>query len=61
MVERTAIPASWSGLREAMEQAEVQDARILAVKSLGLSLSDQYWICPKENPVQQKPQDGISA
>lgn len=46
------IPASRSGLREALEQTGVQNAGILAVKSLGLSLSDQYWICPKEKPVK---------
>ncbi len=47
-----AIPASRSGLREALEEAGIEDTKVLETKSLGLSLSDQYWINPQEKPVQ---------
>ena len=44
------IPASRSGLRDALEILEVTMPQVLIEKCLGLSLSDQYWICPaKQN------------
>ncbi|MDL2254616.1 excisionase [Ruminococcaceae bacterium OttesenSCG-928-I18] len=44
-----AIPASRSGLREALEALNVASAEQLLVKCLGLSLSDQYWLKPKKS------------
>ena len=40
------IPASRSGVREALESLGVADTKMLLVRCYGLSLSDQYWICP---------------
>ena len=40
------IPASRSGVREAMEKLEITDTRMLIVRCFGLSLSDQYWVRP---------------
>ena len=40
------IPASRSGIREALEQLDITDTKLLLVRCYGLSLSDQYWICP---------------
>ena len=45
------IPASRSGIREAMRELRISDSRILAEKCLGLSLSDQYWICPVDSGI----------
>lgn len=42
-----AIPASRSGLREALEALGVRDTKMLLLRCLGLSLSDQYWILPE--------------
>jgi hypothetical protein len=42
------IPASRAGLRDALETLRVTAARELLVKGFGLSLSDQYWVCPKD-------------
>lgn len=41
-----AIPASRSGIRDALLELNVSDTQLLPEKCLGLSLSDQYWICP---------------
>jgi hypothetical protein len=41
------IPANRSGLREAIEILGVSSEKELLAKCYGLSLSDQYWICPK--------------
>ena len=41
------IPASRSGVREALETMGLADTRALLPRCYGLSLSDQYWICPK--------------
>lgn len=41
------IPASRSGVREAMETLEITSTKMLLVRCYGLSLSDQYWICPE--------------
>ena len=40
------IPASRSGIRQALETLKVDSTRMLLTRCLGLSLSDQYWICP---------------
>ncbi|MDE7311246.1 MAG: excisionase [Eubacterium sp.] len=41
-----AIPASRAGIREALYKMQVADTQLLLEKCMGLSLSDQYWICP---------------
>lgn len=41
------IPASRSGLREALEAMDIRSPRMLLLRCYGLSLSDQYWICPE--------------
>ena len=41
------IPASRSGIREALETLEISSTKMLLVRCLGLSLSDQYWIKPE--------------
>lgn len=40
------IPASRDGIREALEELKLSTPQKLLDKSFGLSLSDQYWICP---------------
>lgn len=42
------IPASRSGIREALETLEIADTKMLLMRCLGLSLSDQYWIKPAD-------------
>lgn len=44
-----AIPASRWGLRSALRELKISDAQLLLEKCLGLSLSDQYWICPADS------------
>lgn len=41
------IPASRSGIREALERLDVASTRMLLVRCCGLSLTDQYWILPE--------------
>lgn len=41
------IPASRSGVREALETLDISNTKVLLVRCYGLSLSDQYWICPQ--------------
>ena len=41
------IPASRSGVREALETLEITDTKMLLIRCYGLSLSDQYWVCPE--------------
>lgn len=41
-----AIPASRAGLRQALEMLHITSPQVLLEKCLGLSLSDQYWLCP---------------
>ncbi|RZT01048.1 HipA domain-containing protein [Cuneatibacter caecimuris] len=41
-----AIPASRVGLARALEKLKIASPQVLLDKCLGLSLSDQYWICP---------------
>jgi len=40
------IPASRSGIREALETLNITNTKMLLVRCYGLSLSDQYWIRP---------------
>ncbi len=46
------IPASRSGLRDALDILEVSMPQALIEKCLGLSLSDQYWICPADQEIR---------
>ena len=41
------IPASRSGVREALETLDITSTKMLLVRCYGLSLSDQYWILPE--------------
>ena len=41
------IPASHSGVREALETLEITSTKMLLVRCFALSLSDQYWIRPE--------------
>ena len=41
------IPASRSGVREALETLEITNTKMLLIRCYGLSLSDQYWIRPE--------------
>lgn len=43
------IPASRSGIREALETLEIANTKLLLIRCYGLSLSDQYWIKPEGN------------
>ena len=38
------IPASRSGIREALETLNISSTRMLLVRCYGLSLSDHYWL-----------------
>ncbi len=42
------IPASRSGIREALETLEIANTKMLLIRCYGLSLSDQYWIKPDD-------------
>lgn len=44
--QERAIPASRSGIREALEALSIYSPQLLLTKCLGLSLSDQYWVRP---------------
>jgi len=46
-LSRRAIPASRQNIDEILEDLKIQNTRKLSLKSYGLSLSDQYWIKPK--------------
>ena len=43
------IPASRSGIREALETLDMTSTKMLLVRCYGLSLSDQYWIYPENS------------
>ena len=45
------IPASRSGLKEALELLGVSSRHTLIAKCFGLSLSDQYWVCPLKSDI----------
>ncbi|MDR3307591.1 MAG: hypothetical protein LBS58_01665 [Coriobacteriales bacterium] len=46
-----AIPASRSGLREALVALNVSSTGLLLLQCFGLSLSDQYWVDAKAKPL----------
>ena len=46
-----AIPASRDGLNIVLQTYGIETATKLAVRSLGLSLSDQYWIKPASSDI----------
>lgn len=46
-----AIPASRLGVREALENLNIANTKMLLLKCFGLSLSDGYWICPKDSGI----------
>ena len=43
------IPVSRDGIREALETLGICSTALLLTKCYGLSLSDQYWVCPKDS------------
>lgn len=47
-----AIPASRAGIRNALEQLNLSTTQKLLEQCLGLSLSDQYWICPAGSGIE---------
>lgn len=47
-----AIPASRQGIRDALHELELPTTQSLLDKCFGLSLSDQYWICPASTSLQ---------
>lgn len=49
-----AIPASRQGIRDALQELDLPSTQNLLEKSFGLSLSDQYWICPASAPLKWK-------
>ena len=42
------IPASRSGIRDALEKLDIPTPQLLLTKCYGLSLSDQYWVRPEK-------------
>lgn len=48
------IPASRSGLREALEVLHISSPQFLLTKCFGLSLSDQYWVKPAGKAIDWK-------
>lgn len=46
-----AIPASRDGVKDFMQKLHIADTQILTEKSMGLSLSDQYWVRQAESKV----------
>ncbi len=46
-----AIPASRDGIEKALTELGISSTQRLLDKALGLSLSDQYWICPESSDV----------
>ncbi len=49
MVKARSIPASRQGVENLLETLNIRTTKTLLDKSYGLSLSDQYWICPKNS------------
>jgi hypothetical protein len=45
------IPSSRPGLRDSLEKLHVSSVNELPLKGFGLSLSDQYWACPKDSKI----------
>lgn len=48
------IPASRDGLQDVLKKLGLSDVQELVNKSFGISLSDQYWMKPKEATVEWK-------
>ena len=48
------IPASRSGLRDALEILDISAPSALLIKCFGLSLSDQYWVRPKDSGIRRQ-------
>lgn len=48
------IPASRSGVKEALETLNVPNTKLLISRCYGLSLSDQYWIKPQNTDLEWK-------
>jgi len=48
------IPASRSGLRTLLDTLFISSPQLLLTKCYGLSLSDQYWVKPKNSSLQWK-------
>ena len=46
------IPASRSGIRQALEALNISAPQLLLTRCFGLSLSDQYWVRPQGNDLQ---------
>lgn len=46
-----AIPETRAEIKEALKRLRLPDTRSLPEKCLGLSLSDQYWICPEDTRI----------
>ncbi|MDO4756186.1 MAG: HipA domain-containing protein [Parabacteroides sp.] len=46
------IPASRNGLSKVLSNFDIDSTSILSVKSLGLSLTDQYWIKPVDKDIK---------
>ena len=51
---KRSIPASRSGIRETLDLLHMSVPQELLAKCYGLSLSDQYWISPKDKPLMWK-------
>jgi hypothetical protein len=51
---RRSIPASRSGFRQMLERLNIPTVEALIKECYGLSLSDQYWICPQGCELQWK-------
>ena len=49
-IERS-IPTSRSGIKEALQTLNLANTKMLLLRCYGLSLSDQYWICPKDTDI----------
>ena len=45
------IPASRSDIRAALETLNIANTKMLLIRCYGLSLSDQYWICPQDTDI----------
>lgn len=43
------IPTNRSGIREALQTLDIANTKMLLIHCFGLSLSDQYWICPEKS------------
>ena len=50
-LRKRSIPASRDGLKEALNKLRITSPDLLIEKCYGLSLSDQYWICPEDRSI----------